>query len=256
MPGDQVSFSATLSAAMSTVVSAQNKVAFGSFNTPIASLSNGAPDCTADPSLGRRFPVFVFMPPQCSPTGQSLTDAEPVPCTVLLAAVIALSPTDFDPIPDGSTLYTCRVNISPTAPAGEYPLVISQIVLSDAHGTPVPGATGSNGKIIVLAPPTATPTETPTATPSDTVTPTATASATPSATLTPTPSATPVPCAGDCNGNQQVTVDELLTLVQAALLGLDARACPAGDLSRVSQITVVEILTAVNRAVDTCQSAL
>jgi hypothetical protein len=78
------------------------------------------------------------------------------------------------------------------------------------------------------------------------------------ATVTPSPttSATPVPptpsCVGSCNGDAQVTVDEILTMVNIALGNADASACDAGDKNQDGQITVDEILTAVNNALNAC----
>jgi hypothetical protein len=56
---------------------------------------------------------------------------------------------------------------------------------------------------------------------------------------------------GDCNGNGQVTVDEILTMVNIAL-GNTVTACDAGDANHDGQITVDEILTAVNNALNGC----
>ncbi|MFI5395793.1 MAG: plastocyanin/azurin family copper-binding protein [Candidatus Binatia bacterium] len=75
------------------------------------------------------------------------------------------------------------------------------------------------------------------------------AAATP--TSTPTPSPTPV-CVGDCNGNGQVTVDEILTMVNIALGNAQITACEAGDANHDGHITVDEILTAVNNALNGC----
>ncbi len=62
----------------------------------------------------------------------------------------------------------------------------------------------------------------------------------------------PVPCAGDCGGDEHVTVDELLTMVNIALGNADVSGCEAGDLNQDGQITVDEILTAVNNALNAC----
>jgi predicted outer membrane repeat protein len=61
----------------------------------------------------------------------------------------------------------------------------------------------------------------------------------------------PPACMGDCNGNGQVTVDEILTMVNIAL-GNTVTACDAGDANHDGQITVDEILTAVNNALNGC----
>jgi hypothetical protein len=77
----------------------------------------------------------------------------------------------------------------------------------------------------------------------------------------PTPTATPSPptptptlavCFGDCSRNTQVTVDEILTMVNIALGNVDVSACMPGDVNHDGQITVDEILTAVNNALNGC----
>ena len=72
--------------------------------------------------------------------------------------------------------------------------------------------------------------------------------------VTPSPTATPtVPaCAGDCNGNDSVTVDEILTMVGVALGNDEVSACLAGDANNDGQITIEEILAAVDNALSTC----
>jgi hypothetical protein len=85
-------------------------------------------------------------------------------------------------------------------------------------------------------------------------TPTATSTATP--TSTPMPAASPTPthksCVGDCNSTGQVTVDELLTMVNIALGNADVSTCLAGDANHDGQVTIDEILTAVNNALNGC----
>jgi hypothetical protein len=62
-----------------------------------------------------------------------------------------------------------------------------------------------------------------------------------------------VECAGDCNDDASVTVDELLTMVNIALGSATASTCEAGDENHDGQITIDEILTAVNNALNECQ---
>jgi len=78
--------------------------------------------------------------------------------------------------------------------------------------------------------------------------------ATPTPTLAsgPLPTATPIPCAGDCNGNSRVTVEEILTLVEIALGRTPIADCQAGDVDHDGMITVDEILTAVHNALTGC----
>ena len=70
--------------------------------------------------------------------------------------------------------------------------------------------------------------------------------------FTPTPTPTGTPCPGDCSGNHEVTVDELLTMVSIALGNLPVTDCTAGNLNGDDQITVDEILAAVNSALTGC----
>ena len=69
--------------------------------------------------------------------------------------------------------------------------------------------------------------------------------------VTPTPTSTPL-CVGDCNSSTDVTVDELLTMVNIALGNADVSACMAGDANHDEQITIDEILAAVNNALNGC----
>ena len=59
-------------------------------------------------------------------------------------------------------------------------------------------------------------------------------------------------CVGDCGVDRQVTVDELLTMVNVALGNASVSICLAGDANRDGQITIDEILTAVNGALSGC----
>jgi hypothetical protein len=123
--------------------------------------------------------------------------------------------------------------------------------------TPTPTPTSTSRP---TAPPTDTVTSTPTAvfipTHTATVTPTSTlpASATPTNPLPPsaTATATPKPCAGDCNNDGQVTVDELLTMVNTALGNANVSTCLTGDANHDNQITIDEILTAVDNGLNGC----
>jgi hypothetical protein len=63
--------------------------------------------------------------------------------------------------------------------------------------------------------------------------------------------ASPTTCAGDCNDKHQVTVDEILTMVNIALGNADATACPNGIPSG-AQVDVALIVTAVNNALNGC----
>ena len=77
------------------------------------------------------------------------------------------------------------------------------------------------------------------------------ADSSPSWTPTPTPSA-PRSCAGDCNGDQQVAINELLAIIDVALGQAPVSMCEAADVDGNGGITVDEILAAVNSALNGC----
>jgi hypothetical protein len=66
----------------------------------------------------------------------------------------------------------------------------------------------------------------------------------------------PSTCVGDCNGNGEVTVDELVTMVNIDLGNEDVSSCTAGDANGDGTITVNEIVAAVNNTLDGCEPAL
>jgi hypothetical protein len=74
------------------------------------------------------------------------------------------------------------------------------------------------------------------------MTPTASASAT----------ATARRCAGDCNGDGAVTVDELITAVNIALGSRTLEACPSLDAGGDGQVGIDELIAAVRRGLDGC----
>ena len=57
---------------------------------------------------------------------------------------------------------------------------------------------------------------------------------------------------GSCNRDDEVTIDELLTMVNIALGSAAPADCEPGDVNRDGEITVNEILAAVNNALDGC----
>lgn len=61
-----------------------------------------------------------------------------------------------------------------------------------------------------------------------------------------------IPCAGDCNGDRAVRIDEILTMVNIALGTLDLEACLAADRNQNGEVTIDEILAAIGRALSSC----
>jgi hypothetical protein len=220
-----------------TVGGTQNDITFDSSNVLVAALPDGSPDCTLNPDLKDKDQLFIFRPNGC--TGAI--------CRMLRTAVFRTFPP-ISPIPDGAMLYTCRVNISATAEPGEYALAVSRVQLTNPLGTPVAGVVGIDGTIVVVPRPTATPTPTASPTPADTDTPTVTQ--TPSQTATP--SNTPIACVGDCNHSSEVTIEEIISMVNIALGNSAVSACLAGDANSDGEIDVTEIIAAVNSALNGC----
>lgn len=59
-------------------------------------------------------------------------------------------------------------------------------------------------------------------------------------------------CSGDCNGDSEVTVNELITMVNVALGNTASSVCSAGDVNGDGEVTVNEIVAGVNRALSGC----
>lgn len=130
---------------------------------------------------------------------------------------------------------------TPTLPPTEEPT--ATVPPMPATNTPV-SATATS------VPSTSTPLPTQTASLPPTETPTLAPTQTP--TSTPT---NPAPvCAGDCDGNGRVTIDEVIRQTAIGLGDHDPGTCRAGDVDGNGTITVDEVLTAVNHALRGCPS--
>jgi hypothetical protein len=143
--GQQVTFAVSLSTAGAIVAGVQADIAFDSINTPLAATPAGEPDCLVNPDIGKEATAFAFQPPGC--TGAA--------CTAFRAIVISF--VNVDPISDGSMLYACKVNLSPSAAADSYPLMISNVGMSTPEGQAI-ASTGTDGAIIVTGGPSPGPT--------------------------------------------------------------------------------------------------
>jgi hypothetical protein len=140
--------------------------------------------------------------------------------------------------------------------------------------TPTATATATRtatAAVTAIATPTGTGTQ-PTAPASATATatrtgtqPTATATVTATATRTgspamgtptesPTPTATPLTgvCTGDCNGDGEVVINELVLAVNIALSQRPVTDCPAANRNGDDNVTIDELVTAVRNALGTC----
>ena len=73
-----------------------------------------------------------------------------------------------------------------------------------------------------------------------------------SALLAFAPRSTLATCAGDCNANGAVSIDELVVMVNVALDQAALSLCPAGDRNGDGEIAIAEIVAAVDRALGSC----
>ena len=179
-PGTQITFTATLLAGTAMVAGTQNDITFDPANIPINAKANGKPDCAVNAGIDKGATSFAFRPNGCTGTA----------CTSVRALV--LSTDNVDPIPDGSVLYTCNINVAQSANT-KYTLGVTGVIFSDPSGNQVPGVSGCDGAVVAGLQPTLTPTQTQGAT--NTPTSTATATNTPLPVITPTSAATATPTA-------------------------------------------------------------
>ncbi|HSP96601.1 MAG TPA: hypothetical protein VL049_05080 [Candidatus Dormibacteraeota bacterium] len=85
-------------------------------------------------------------------------------------------------------------------------------------------------------------------------TPTRKPTRTPTRTRAPTRTFTPVPgeCVGACTQPDAVTVNDLLVVIRIAAGESPLSACPAADANGDQQVSLEEVLQAVNNAIDGC----
>jgi len=62
-------------------------------------------------------------------------------------------------------------------------------------------------------------------------------------------------CVGDCNGDGEVTVDEILRMVNIALGNASLGICPAADQNGDGEVIITEIIQAVSAALSGCPSS-
>jgi hypothetical protein len=122
---------------------------------------------------------------------------------------------------------------------------------STTTGTPPVTATPTDPRNETVSPtatppPTSAATETRTPLQSQTVSRTATQTPSPTATLTPVPV-----CAGDCGGDREVTVDEIIALVNIVLGNAAPSACPHG-IPPGRDVDITLIIQSVGSALTTC----
>ena len=156
---------------------------------------------------------------------------------VVLAPPPTATPTSTSPAPTG----TATATNTPTEAAATATAIATDTAT-------VSGATGTVAATATDTPTAPEPTRTATATPTQpSTTGTATATATATATVTAGPG-----CVGDCDGSGEVTINELITMVNIALGNFPVSACPAGDADHNGTIEINELVTAVGNAINSC----
>ena len=207
--GTSVTFSVTIALLgdpPAAVAGVQNDIGFDPA-ARVAAKANGRPDCTVNAAINKDATNFTFLPMGCTPA---------VGCTGVRAFV--LSTSNVDPFPDGATLYTCQVDVDPTAALGTYPLVASMPLGSGPLGEILP-VLATNGAIEVTEAP-------------------------------PPPPA----CIGDCDGDRSVGINELLVGVNIVTGGAALSACTDLDANDDGSVAVNELVQAVNNALSGCPS--
>lgn len=135
-PGSEVSVTAKLNTGGSRIAGTQNDIVFDPGQVSVARDSRGNPDCSANRSIKKDATAFSFVPKNCGNN-----------CTTVRALVLALN--NVDPIPNGSTLYTCRVRIADRATAGAHQLKLTRVGFSTPAGESVNG--GSENAAITVS---------------------------------------------------------------------------------------------------------
>jgi hypothetical protein len=67
---------------------------------------------------------------------------------------------------------------------------------------------------------------------------------------------TPVACVGDCSGDAEVSIDEVIVGAGIAVGSRPLAACASFDSNADGQVTIDELVTAVNAALNGCATPL
>jgi len=126
----------TLHTGGAKVAGTQNDIEYDPKQVAVGQTPAGKPDCQANKELGKEGTAFSFMPQGCRGAA----------CTSVRALVLSLS--NVDPIPDGSELYTCRIQIPNNAHPGSARLSLARVGFSSPDGKSIPG-TGTDSTITI-----------------------------------------------------------------------------------------------------------
>ncbi|MBI3785611.1 MAG: hypothetical protein HY270_19635 [Deltaproteobacteria bacterium] len=135
-PGDAVVFAVTLNSGGSAVADVDNILSFDPINAPIAA-NGGLPDCQIGSGLNKEASSFSFLPDGCSGTD----------CRSVRAHIT--SALNRTAIPDGAIVYSCQVQVPLGATPRTYPLLLTDVKLTDPDGATIPETQGGNGEVVV-----------------------------------------------------------------------------------------------------------
>lgn len=124
-PGQRVTVVFTLDSGPLDVAGIQCDVQFNAVASVAASAER--PACRTNPAIDKDGSLFAFQPSGCELAGE---------CTAARGLVLALD--NVDPIPTGSVLFECDLDIDANAAPGRYPLAATRLGASNPRGKPVP----------------------------------------------------------------------------------------------------------------------
>ena len=156
-------------------------------------------------------------------------------------------------LPQGDTVFAARIKDANLEEFGAPREIVVRVgdatAAATATATPSPSRTSPPS-------PSATPTRRPSNTPTPRGTATSTHTRTPGRTPTATATgATPTPggaCAGDCNGDRQVTIAEVTQVLHVAFGELPLAQCPAADAGGDGSLGIGDVIAAVRSALGGC----
>jgi hypothetical protein len=211
-PGDSVFFPVTLLTQGDSIAGLQVDLTWDT-DTPLGARPNGRPDCRV--AQGRSW--------QWEESGQGSGGKGPQvsfsfrpPACMYMQSCTGMRAIwlaiDNTDPIADGVLYWCRVEIAENTLSGSHPLRCSNLILANPTGQGLIGAC-RDGSITVFG---------------------------------------GSPCRGDCDGNGEVTIDELVMARLILLEMLPASSCPAADADRDGTVTVDEIVSGVQQALQGC----
>jgi hypothetical protein len=138
-PGAIATVSATLNSAGAGIAGAQNDIVFDPGLVAVVAKPNGKPDCTANPQIQKPGTAFSFLPPGCR---SGIAES----CIGVRALVLSLS--DVTPIPNGSVLYSCRLQVASKVATGTAQLSVRRVGFSGPAGQAIDGV-GVDGAVAI-----------------------------------------------------------------------------------------------------------